>query len=809
MIKKISFLIVTAVLMSPVVVCAQASAAVIREDLDWIEVEGILEGRVKFDAATGEIVAVEESVTVAHIPFEINGAAVKAIGPSAFGWCTNLTSLSLPNTIEVIGERAFQACVNLVNINIPEGIHSVNAAAFFLCENLQSISIPSSLSFVGPDLFAGCEKLATVYYGGDSNGWNAMRISIPENTIVNLAETWISVPGIEGGLVKFDRNKGTITEVEKTVRVANIPSAIDGIAVIEIASEAFYDCNNLRAAYLPNTVNSIPDGLFENCSSLALVYIPDSVQYIGQKAFWGCVSLKNIDLPDELLELGDRAFFGCDNITRINIPEKVEKLGTLLFGGCDNLDTIVIKGNVSEIAPDAFSYCNKLEMIYYNGSYVYWDSLQINVAANIEVICNADVTMPSLPYDKIAHINTKMDAISVLGNAIMQLSGEQRSDANSVDAVAQFAEAMIAHVASVYIAPYDNGILAINYDTLLEFEQTAIDLANDLFLFINNSGMMLTRKLEHEIRIYTKPNAIINIDPNVAMSKFDKLWISTGNLEVAIDLDKVVGEAAIEIATNVDDGYRISYTGGGTPLTVAITVPDEDFKYQTLSENGTIIGGKYNPATNKLEAKTTVDNGVYTVINNQKYFSDIDRTSAQMQESINFLAAKGIITGRDGTVINDTILNVFEPDAPISRAEVATMLVKVLYAYDSNANAWYDDVAEDDWYVAAAGSAHNIGIMIGEDNKFRGNDPITQEEFMSVVARVLKLDKDYIEVDNINKYLSEYADAASIVWAHEDIAFATREDLVMRYNSANFMPTATVTRGEAAVILKKLFDRLE
>jgi len=179
MIKKISFLIVTAVLMSPVVICAQASAAVIREDLDWIEVEGILEGRVKFDAATGEIVAVEESVTVAHIPFEINGVAVKAIGPSAFGWCTNLTSLSLPNTIEVIGERAFQACVNLVNINIPEGIHSVNAAAFFLCENLQSISIPSSLSFVGPDLFAGCEKLATVYYGGDSNGWNAMRISIP------------------------------------------------------------------------------------------------------------------------------------------------------------------------------------------------------------------------------------------------------------------------------------------------------------------------------------------------------------------------------------------------------------------------------------------------------------------------------------------------------------------------------------------------------------------------------------------------------------------------------------------------------
>ena len=51
---------------------------------------------------------------------------VNSIGESAFYFCTKLTSVYIPNTIEVLGNKAFQYCSNLESISFEENSNLIN-----------------------------------------------------------------------------------------------------------------------------------------------------------------------------------------------------------------------------------------------------------------------------------------------------------------------------------------------------------------------------------------------------------------------------------------------------------------------------------------------------------------------------------------------------------------------------------------------------------------------------------------------------------------------------------------------------------
>ena len=53
------------------------------------------------------------------IPGTINGKSVTSIGDEAFGTCTSLTSITIPESVTNIGEAAFVSCTSLTSITIP------------------------------------------------------------------------------------------------------------------------------------------------------------------------------------------------------------------------------------------------------------------------------------------------------------------------------------------------------------------------------------------------------------------------------------------------------------------------------------------------------------------------------------------------------------------------------------------------------------------------------------------------------------------------------------------------------------------
>ena len=226
-----------------------------------------------------------------------------------------------------------------------------------------------------------------------------------------------------------------------------------------------------------------------------------------------------------------------------------------------------------------------------------------------------------------------------------------------------------------------------------------------------------------------------------------------------------------------------------------------DAKYMAIvDENGNPVGGRYNPATGAIEAKIS-ESGVYQIVNNEKDFEDIKHLSEEMQESIKILAAKGIIEG--------TSAKEFSPEDSISRAEVAALLLRVLSQVDPNADGGFADVKKSDWFYGTAGSAKAYGMIQGfEDNTFRGNVTIAKDQILAISSRVLQREMKYITPDKPEEWLT-FADASSIAdWAANDIALTTMANIVTRTADNTIHADEDMTRGDAALIIMRLFYKI-
>jgi hypothetical protein len=61
------------------------------------------------------------------------------ISYQAFSYCSNITSITLPNTLTQIEQLAFDHCYGLTEIVIPASVNEINKNAFDSCSNLTSV----------------------------------------------------------------------------------------------------------------------------------------------------------------------------------------------------------------------------------------------------------------------------------------------------------------------------------------------------------------------------------------------------------------------------------------------------------------------------------------------------------------------------------------------------------------------------------------------------------------------------------------------------------------------------------------------
>ena len=81
---------------------------------------------------------------------------VESVGHFAFAVCTELTSVTLPDTINTIGPNAFGGCSALRTIKLPDSVKSIGIWAFGGCRNLD-ITIPESVTSIDKEAFLKSE----------------------------------------------------------------------------------------------------------------------------------------------------------------------------------------------------------------------------------------------------------------------------------------------------------------------------------------------------------------------------------------------------------------------------------------------------------------------------------------------------------------------------------------------------------------------------------------------------------------------------------------------------------------------------
>lgn len=184
-----------------------------------------------------------------------------------------------------------------------------------------------------------------------------------------------------------------------------------------------------------------------------------------------------------------------------------------------------------------------------------------------------------------------------------------------------------------------------------------------------------------------------------------------------------------------------------------------------------------------------------------KNFKDVIGHSAE--ESIKALTERGIISGMSE--------DVFAPDKTMTRAELATIIVRALGLPVKNQSSFMD-VPSNAWYAEYVNTAFNYGIVSGmTDTEFNPEGTITREQAAAMIERAARLcGMEYEADDNvIRNTLAEFLDYTSVShWAKMSVAFCFDKNILDR-NVLEIKPLENVKRYEFADMLYKMLKGAE
>lgn len=106
-------------------------------------------------------VSIPEKITYNNVEYKVT-----SIGKFAFlstSWF--ITSVEIPNSIEIISAGSFMNCSGLDSIIIPSSVKIIGTRAFYGCSSLSSIEIPNNVVTIGSFAFADCSSLKRVEIG--------------------------------------------------------------------------------------------------------------------------------------------------------------------------------------------------------------------------------------------------------------------------------------------------------------------------------------------------------------------------------------------------------------------------------------------------------------------------------------------------------------------------------------------------------------------------------------------------------------------------------------------------------------------
>lgn len=243
-------------------------------------------------------------------------------------------------------------------------------------------------------------------------------------------------------------------------------------------------------------------------------------------------------------------------------------------------------------------------------------------------------------------------------------------------------------------------------------------------------------------------------------------------------------ERSIQLPTNVDPER----------ITTGIVV-ESDGTVRHVPTQVQAIDGKWVATIHSLT------NSTYSVIYHEKTFRDVEQHWAG--EIIDEMGSRMIVGGVDAER--------FLPEAEITRAEFAAILVRGLGLKEIESDAAFTDVELADWYSGAVATAEAYSLIQGySDGTFRPMDRITRQEAMVILSRAMQLTKltEKLPATSTDGLLSPYEDRSQLAgWAADGVVHVLLAGITSGRSETELALEANITRAEVAVMVHRLLQK--
>ena len=564
---------------------------------------------------------------------------------------------------------------------------------------------------------------------------------------------------VEGGYLTFDKKTGTVTDCDSSVTKANIPHTIKGVTVTSIGGSAFRYCTSLTSVTIPDSVTSIGGWAFTDCASLTSVTIPDGVTSIGEYTFSWCTSLTSATIPDSVTSIGEFAFHNCKSLTSMTIPRSVVSIGYDAFGWCESLTSVTILDGVRSIGNSAFTDCKSLTSVTIPNSVTSIGRGAFSSCASLTGIWVAE-----------GNSHYVSDASGVLFNkdktTLVQCPGAFAvyTIPGSVTSIGDDAFSGCASLTSVTIP--DSVTSIGNYafsccGSLADVYFTGTETAWNCITIGTANDALKNANIHYNYVSHTHSYKDVVTAPTCTEKGYTTHTCACGDSYV--------------------DAYTdaLGHAWDSGKVTKQPTATEDGVKTYTCTRCG------------ETKTETIPATGVVDVT---KMFTDVSHSWAD--DGIQYCVTHQLMSG----IGND----LFGPKLTTTRAQIVQILYNLEGEPKVSGMTPFTDLTQD-WYQDAVLWAYQTGVIAGTSSTtFEPDRPVTREQIavilMEYVTRVLKLERTWMPAD-----LSIFPDAGSVSdWAKDAMADAVGLGLISGASNGGqtlLEPQGSATREQVATIL--------
>lgn len=317
---------------------------------------------------------------------------ITTIGASAFEGCTALTAINFPTSLvsignrsfmntaikealfntafEKIGDSAFENCAQLTRLVAGTGVPLTEIGArAFKGTSLTAIVLSNSLTKIGNEAFANCPSLLTVSFNGSAPtiGTGVFTSDMPmthfrysknNTTFVVNEGKWngysITSEATSAVFKTFELATGLTAELKHNGELV-ITGAVDIPDFTAESKAPWYEYRHQINKITLKNVTGIGAYTFSDHTAITTIKLDTVKTKIGDFAFAGCSKLATVEMTNEEMTLIGIGAFKNTALTEVTIPKAVTEIKDEAFMNCAALTKFTANTVLTTVGAKAFT----------------------------------------------------------------------------------------------------------------------------------------------------------------------------------------------------------------------------------------------------------------------------------------------------------------------------------------------------------------------------------------------------------------------------------------------------------------------